>query len=135
MLVFFCIRPSLECFRVCQKEVLEVVEVAAGLVRNTLLVILWVEDNRWELVDRDSLDFVLCAVHLGDDDVVETFNVLAELSPDGSKGLAVATPRCVILDEDVSGRVSDNVLPVVANNNFDWSVVRGRDVLRLQEFG
>lgn len=95
---------------------------------------LWIPDECGVASDADTLNLVGGAVHLGDDNIVETLNVLTELSPDRSEGLAVAAPWSVVLDEDILSLVPNDILPVATDNNLDWSIVHLWDRLRFKEW-
>ena len=125
------ISPSLVGGGVLLEESLEAIEVTSGFVLDSSLVVLGVVDQGWVRFDGDSWDFVGGRVHLGDDDVVEIGNVGTEVFPDWSEGLAVAAPWGVVLDEDILGGVSDNVVPVSADEGLDWAVVGLWDWLAL----
>lgn len=93
------------------------------MVRNTLLVVLWIIDESWIALDSNSGDFVCCAVHLCNHNVFQALDKLAKFGPDWSERLAVAAPGSVVLDKHVLSGISHNVLPVVAYDGLYWSIV------------
>lgn len=131
---FLSCRPLLVGGRVGFQEFLEVLQIAASAVGDSLLVVLWIPEECGVASDADTLNLVGGAVHLGDDNIVETLNVLTELSPDGSEGLAVAAPWSVVLYENILGLVSNDILPIATDNNLDWSIVHLWDRLRFKEW-
>ena len=112
---------------------LEVSELAFTAVVNTVLVVLGIELKSRVAADFEACNLVLCGVELGDDKVLNRFDVLGKLIPDGSEGFAVSAPRGVVFNEHVLCGILDNLLPVLSNQSgqaIDGS--RLRDWCRLE---
>jgi len=86
-------------------------------------------ENSWE-----SGNFVFgrivvsSSVHFRDDDRINILELLRQFGIFRLELLAVATPRCVELDQNIPVRIVDNFLERVTRNNFD----RCRIICRLR---
>ena len=71
----------------------------------------------------DSFSFVGSGIELSNDDVLVVLVEFTEFLPNWGELLAVSAPWSVVLDEDISVRVLDNVGPALSDDDSHWSVV------------
>ena len=105
------------------QEVTEAEQLEGSWVGDALLVVLGVEDQRWEYVDAKALYVVHGAVHLGNDYIIEVFDSFPQDFPEEQKAFALFAVGRVVHYKDISGRVIHDIAPGVAHNDFDWFIV------------
>lgn len=76
--------------------------------------------------------FIGSSVHLGDHDVIISFELLGKLIVDGFKLLAVSTPRSVDLKHDILVLLEHKFFEILSDDDLDGFVVLLRDGLGLQ---
>jgi hypothetical protein len=114
---------------------LESLNVSVAIVRNTGLVVLWIEDESWVSSDLNTLSLVNGGVELTNDEILVLSHGLGELLPWLGELLAVAAPWGVVLNEDILGGVLDDLLELLSNDHLHWLVVLLWDWLGLKAWG
>lgn len=96
--------------RVLAEPRLEGSEISFATVVDTILVVLGIELEGGVATDLEASDLVDGGIELGDDQVLDTLDVLGELLPYGGELFAVTAPGSVVLDEHILGGVLDYVV-------------------------
>jgi hypothetical protein len=113
----------------------KVLKLAARLVLDGLLILTGEEIKSRESLNIKTLNINLVGsgIHLGDDNTVDSGELITQLVPGGGKLLAMSAPGSVKLDKDILVVVHDNVVERGTLENLDISgSILGGNSLRLE---
>lgn len=113
---------------------LERLKISLATVCDTFLVVFWVEHEGWVSSDLKTLSLVSGGIEFGNNNVWLILEGLTELIPNWSELLAMSTPWGVVLDEDISLWVLNDLLEFFSNNDGDSSGVILWDWGRLESW-
>jgi hypothetical protein len=88
-----------------------------------LLVIFWIEFNRWISSNLNSLDIVGCSVNLGNYEIINIFIGLSKLIPNWLELFAVAAPWGIELNKYILGLVFHNLFEGFSYNYSNRSFI------------